>query len=254
MNKLLLEFMRDNEWDDKLKFKNAAIEQMIFVRDTIGENLTHSPVFVVSTHTSKSCLLPVYALKLTNGIEIIMRENFYGWIVSIRSPFEIETIPEFCYGNGVNRDNDISNCYCEGFKNSWVYVYKNKNFNYSTFRIDSNYQLYTLIYLLNNITIDAVTNDEEIKHLSKSVIKMCIEQKMKNHPSLYGIYNVFSRTYIKATDFDFCKENNLETYLCGFDEIEKLINELSERIESFINLKLCFLIEMEKLSWGEDFS
>lgn len=254
MNKLLLEFMRDNEWDDKLIYKNAAIEQMIFVRDTIGKNLTHSPVFVVSTHTSKSCLLPVYALKLTNGIEFIMRENFYGWIVSIRSPFEIETIPEFCYGDGVNRDNDISDCYCEGFKNSWVYVYKNKNFNYSTFRIDSNYQLYTLIYLLNNITTDAVTNDEEMKNFSKSVIKMCIEQRMKNHPLLPVISEVFSRTYTKATDFDFCKENNLETCLWGFGEIEEQINELSARIESFINLKLCFLIEMEKLSWGEDFS
>lgn len=251
MNKLLLEFMRDNEWDDKLIFKNAAFEQMIFVRDTIGEKLTHSPVFVVSTHKSKSCLLPVYALKLTNGIEIIMRENFYGWIVSIRSPFEIETIPEFCYGDGVNRDNDISDCCCEGFKKSWVYVYKNKNFNYSTFRVNDDYQLYTLIYLLNNITIDAVTNDDEMKHFSKSFIKMCIEQKMKNHPSISEIYYVFYRTYIKATDFDFCKENNLETYLCGFDEI---INELPERIESFINLKHCFLIEMEKLSWGENFS
>lgn len=73
MNKLLIEFMRENELSDDLLWKKAAEQQMIFVRDKIGKHLSHSPIFVVSTHMSKSCLLPVYAFRLTNGIEFIMR-------------------------------------------------------------------------------------------------------------------------------------------------------------------------------------
>ena len=130
MNKLLLEFMRETELDEKLIWKKAAEKQMIFVRDTIGAHLTHSPIFVVSTHMSKSCVLPVYAFRLSNGIEFIMRENFYGWVVSIRSPFTIEELPDFCRGDTLcseNPEGDIAECYCEGFSKSWVYKYKNKN-------------------------------------------------------------------------------------------------------------------------------
>ena len=65
MNKLLIEFMRENELDDNLNYKKAAERQMAFVRDKIGMYLTHSPIFVLSTHMSKSCLLPVYGLNRT---------------------------------------------------------------------------------------------------------------------------------------------------------------------------------------------
>ena len=54
-NFTLLEFMRDHKYDDNLIYKDAAIEQMIFVRDSISK-LVKSEVFVISTHTSKSHL------------------------------------------------------------------------------------------------------------------------------------------------------------------------------------------------------
>ena len=58
-NFTLLEFMRDFEYNDNLLWKKKAEEQLIFVRDIIGA-LAKSPIFVVSTHYSKSCLLQEY--------------------------------------------------------------------------------------------------------------------------------------------------------------------------------------------------
>ena len=81
-NFTVLEFMRDFEYNSNLLWKKKAEEQLIFVRDTIGA-LVKSPIFIVSTHYSKSCLLPVYGFMLPNGIRVIMRENFYGWVVSM---------------------------------------------------------------------------------------------------------------------------------------------------------------------------
>lgn len=248
MNKLLLEFMRENDLDDKLLWKKAADRQMIFVRDDIGEHLTKSPIFVVSTHMSKSCLLPVYAFRLTNGIEFIMRENFYGWVVSIRSPFTIEKLPNFCHGDK-NEDgtNDIHEVYCEGFNKSWVYTFKNENFNYSTFRVHSDYDLYVLIYELNQIE---VPHDSKWDKVPASLIEACVNQFMERHPSLDSIYDYFCQTYFKANDYDFCKENNLESLHYGDGQIKAF----AERVEAFDELGKMFNIEMQKLYWGENFS
>ena len=194
MNKLLLEFMRENELDKDLIWKKAAERQEIFVRDEIGMHLTKSPIFVVSTHMSKSCLLPVYAFKLSNGIEFIMRENFYGWVVSIRSPFAIDKLPDFCTGDTLcseNPEGDIHKCYCEGFSESWVYKYKKENFNYSTFRVHDDYDLYTLVYLLNKLEGEKVKDETT----SQLIIKTCIEEIGKRHLSLDSIYNIFTHSY-----------------------------------------------------------
>ena len=90
---LLLQWMRSSEIDDSMCWKNAAERQMCFVRDVLCTNLLKVPVFVVSTHMSKSILLPVYRFRLQNGIIVTARENFYGWSVSIKSPFVVN-LPE----------------------------------------------------------------------------------------------------------------------------------------------------------------
>ena len=74
---LLLQWMRSSEIDDSMCWKNAAERQMCFVRDVLCTDLLKVPVFVVSTHTSKSILLPVYRFRLQNGIIVTARENFY---------------------------------------------------------------------------------------------------------------------------------------------------------------------------------
>lgn len=246
MNKLLIEFMRENELSDDLLWKKAAEQQMIFVRDKIGKHLSHSPIFVVSTHMSKSCLLPVYAFRLTNGIEFIMRENFYGWVISIRSPFTIEKLPDFCKGD---YGADIADCYCEGFHKSWVYKYRNENFCYSTFSINEDYDLYTLVYMLNKLEGRPIIDETD----NQNVLSMCIEQMGKNHPSCDALYDIFYRSYFATTNYDFCKENNLEMYYeSRFNE--EGINEFANRLSKFKDIRLIFLDELGKLQWGENFS
>lgn len=244
--------MRENELSDDLLYKKASERQMIFVRDKIGKHLSHSPIFVVSTHMSKSCLLPVYAFRLTNGIEFIMRENFYGWVVSIRSPFTIEKLPDFCTGDYLcagDYSADIAKCYCEGFRDSWVYKYRNENFCYSTFRVDEDYDLYTLIYMLNKLEGKPIIDETD----SQKVLSLCIEQVSKNHPSCDSIYDIFLHSYFATTDYDFCKENNLETYYeSRFNE--EGINEFANRLSKFKDIRLIFLDELGKVQWGENFS
>lgn len=254
MNELLIEFMRSTELDDDLLWKKAAEHQEIFVRDKIGMHLTKSPIFVVSTHMSKSCLLPVYAFKLSNGIEFIMRENFYGWVISIRSPFTIEKLPSFCHGDGGSEKNyagDISDCYCEGFHDSWVYAFANENFKYSTFRVYDDYDLYTLIYLLNGL--NNVEKEEE-KRYGTDTIKAIITNILSNHKECDSIYDVFKHTFFKATDYSFCKKNGIEdVYILGKAE-EENIKALAERISNNQELHNIFMDEVDKIQWGENFS
>ena len=249
MNELLIEFMRDNELDSNLIYKKAAENQMIFVRDKIGTHLAKSPIFVVSTHMSKSCLLPVYAFKLSNGIEFIMRENFYGWVVSIRSPFTIDKLPDFCHGDGGKDKNyaeDISDCYCEGFRESWVYSFANENFKYSTFRVHEDYDLYTLIYLLNKLN----GTEKEDKTYGKSIIKLITEESMKRHKHCDRIYDIFFHSFFKAEDYHFCKENNIEDHYIG----SKDVDAFAERVANHKELQDLFVDECEKFYWGENFS
>lgn len=253
MNNLLIEFMRTTELDDDLIYKKGAERQEIFVRDMIGRHLAKSPIFVVSTHMSKSCLLPVYAFKLSNGIEFIMRENFYGWVVSIRSPFTIEKLPSFCHGDGgssTNYSGDISECYCEGFRASWVYAFENENFKYSTFRVQENYDLYTLVYLLNQLNGEK----KEEKNYGTSIIKSIVKNALSNHKHCDRIYDIFDRTFFKATDYNFCKNNNIEdVYIDGGVE-DKDIEAFAERVANYQELHNIFVDEMEKVYWGENFS
>ena len=251
MNKLLIEFMRENELSDELLWKKAAEKQMMFVRDQIGSHLTHSPIFVISTHTSKSCLLPVYAFKLTNGIEFIMRENFYGWVVSIRSPFTIEKLPDFCKGDYLCKGNynaDIAACYCEGFHRSWVYKYKNEDFCYTTFRVHEDYDLYVLIYMLNKLEGKHVVDETD----SEEVLSICVKQIGENHPSCDSIYDIFRHSYFATTNYDFCEKNDCKAYYeSRFNE--EGINEFANRLSKFKDIRLMFFDELGKIQWGEGF-
>ncbi len=87
-------------------------EQIVFVRDTISkvfidndkcyeynESSNYDPNYIIpkasvcSTHTSKSIKLPVYRISLPEyHLEITMRENFHGWVVSIDSKYPIPDI------------------------------------------------------------------------------------------------------------------------------------------------------------------
>lgn len=97
----LREWMADNIPDDKLRWKKSAQSQFLFFEDlgravlvrehwADDEMRKASGTYVISTHTSKSVLLPVVELTTPNGIVFTLRENFFNYKVSVNSPFAVE--------------------------------------------------------------------------------------------------------------------------------------------------------------------
>jgi hypothetical protein len=82
----LQEWFNENKVKNEMLWENGYIDQFIFVRDNVGRLITRGEdkVFVISTHTSKSILLPVYSIE-TEGLQIILRNNFYNWKMSVIS-------------------------------------------------------------------------------------------------------------------------------------------------------------------------
>ena len=159
-NEMLLNWMRRWELDDSLYYKTSAIRQVCFMRDEICMRLLKTPCFVISSHVSKSCLLPVYMFRMNNGIEIICRDNFYGWVVSVKTPTpecEVYLPTDLVHGDD---GKDIHHVYCEGFRREWVYSYDDNH--KMTFRVDDDYQLWALMRMLNMENWGWNACDEEV--------------------------------------------------------------------------------------------
>ena len=143
---------RINEPDANLIYAKGLGDQVCFVRDTLYSLLTSSyeelrdnPPLVISTHYSKSVKLPVYQINLKKyGIEIVLRYNFYNWIISIKSDKPLD----FDYMGLFNPSEVIPEVYCEGIPKDKVYGCYEENHSQFTIDIDSKYDLYTFIFLL----------------------------------------------------------------------------------------------------------
>ncbi|WQJ53300.1 MAG: hypothetical protein [Wendovervirus sonii] len=239
-NKTLLEFMRMVDLDEKLIWKKSAERQEIFVRDKICLHLLHTSAYVVSTHYSKSCLLPVYGICMDNGMVVRMRENFYGWVVSIDSPFEFSLPENIVYGdhNDDTDEQNIHSCYCEGFKDEWVYPFKTKNTMQSTFRVHSDYDLYVLFYMLRElgtpIVFDTAMTDEEIRKGANDIIEYHKEE---------DLFSIFYKTF-RAIE----KELNTGLYICTHNKIDEFI----EYIVKYPEVKKVFLQEYSMIRKGEN--
>ena len=225
---LLLHWMRKQEIDDKMIYKNAAIKQECFLRDTICTNLLHTHAFVVSTHMSKSIILPVYAFTMENGIKVICRENFYGWKLSVKLPKDrpyVEIIPEDLLEGGYNEN--ISKCLFEGFKDEWVFEgYKlDKTQRNFSFGIYSDYDFYTVMYMLKHL-YEKEDFSEDVKKLTKEYVVNSINQvydkfgynememtdgwgKPTESRVMSG-WEIFQNTYLHLDDYNFRKDKGLD--------------------------------------------
>ena len=147
-------WIRVNEPNESLIYASGLGEQVCFVRDRLCgllfpdyEKWENNPPLVISTHRSKSVKLPVFKINLEEyGIEMILRYNFYDWKVSINSdkPLEFDFMEVF------NPKDVYSSCICEGFPKDKVYGSYEQNHSQFTIEIDSNYDLYTFVFLLKN--------------------------------------------------------------------------------------------------------
>ena len=169
--------MRQWEIDDKLIWKQAGIDQAVFVRDVLAGGLLGGiPCFAVSQHRSKSVVLPVYGFTMKNGIKIITRYNFYDWKVSVELPRPLPKnyLPTEIFSN----DGDIPDCYLEGFKDEWSY----KNYDPEsetqtkfTVEISHKYKMYLLCFFLKN-AFPEVEFDVDSDHRTVEEIKASIDK------------------------------------------------------------------------------
>ena len=188
---LLLQWMRKWDINDNLIYKQAAIDQACFLRDTICEDLLKTHSFVVSGHTSKSVHLPVYAFTMRNGIKVICRENFYGWMLTVELPQDkphADILPEDIFDCGYK--NCVHSCYFEGFREEWVsegYIPDDLKQRKFSFGIRSNYEFYMAMYLLNKLYPE-IDYSKEAETLTKEFVADMI-RKIYNS---FG-YNEFRR-------------------------------------------------------------
>ncbi|MFB5622471.1 MAG: hypothetical protein ACE5RH_00580 [Nitrosarchaeum sp.] len=151
----LQEWINHNEPKNEMLWKDAFYDQVLFIRDKIPSifatsyeeyELIKNNIEVISTHTSKSILLPVYNIILPNKISFTIRYNFYNWKVSVISPIELECD----FGNICNIEENIDGVYCEGFKNEWVFNSFLQNKKQFTIEIYDKYRLYTFLWIISN--------------------------------------------------------------------------------------------------------
>ncbi len=249
MKQLLLSWLRNDEVDDKMIYKNAAERQEVFMRDSVCNYLLHVPAFVISTHRSKSITLPVYGFTMRNGVKIICRDNFYDWKVSVQLPYrpkEGVIIPKDLVSDGYGKD--IADCYFEGFKEEWVFPAfnpdDNEQLNFSI-EVNNDYRLYTLLYHLSNLL-------DTVKITAPENITADYVEKSINE--LYNKFNVdgdnldggelFFETYHHLTDYDFLKEHNIEKPLW---DVYKDAEAFAEQIVKYPEILNEFLMEKHLL-------
>lgn len=99
--------------------------QAMYVRDCLHKLLAgydeckEYPALVINMHRSKSIDLPVYGIEVpSKELMLIMRCNFYNWIVSVNSLNPIGDV----FGKYLfRRDTDVSPSHAEGFDSEWVH-------------------------------------------------------------------------------------------------------------------------------------
>lgn len=250
--------MREDEIDDKMLWKKAAERQEIFVRDHICTRLLNVPVFVVSTHHSKSIELPVYGFTMRNGIKVYCRENFYGWKLSVELPKErpyADIIPEDLFEDGY-KGKKIPSYNFEGFKDEWCHCsyrldVKQRKFS---FGIYSDYKFYVAMYLLSHlyepvkfdVNSDKVTK-ENVANSIRSIYERFGAYDMRKDESWGGERPVMSpwelmwNTYSKLDNYKFKEKNGLSYE--DVKDIDKDPERFAEMIIRFPELTERFLID-----------
>lgn len=151
-----------NKPSEDMVWHDAFWNQIFFIRDTItyliGNGLSSKEIdklpIVISTHTSKSVLLPVVSLERKDlGIRFILRDNFHNWKLSVISekPIDVD-LDGLCHTDPpIDPDytgDPLHPVYFEGFPRDLVFGYYSSNKNKFSAEIYSNYNLYTVIFLI----------------------------------------------------------------------------------------------------------
>lgn len=148
---------------DEMLWKGAWGHQVAFARDTITQLVgvgldwwEHENIpDVISTHRSKSIILPVYEFSRPDiGLRLIARNNFYNWKLSVISGKPIEANFDGLFYTTPPVDpkytgNELAPCYFEGFPEDLIFgYYAPSNKRKWSAEIGGDYPFYTTIFLI----------------------------------------------------------------------------------------------------------
>ena len=124
-----------------LKFSGAFWNQFSFIDNIFSRLIKTHEIKVISTHLSKSILLPVYKFQV-KGLEVVMRGNFHDWNLTFKvrneCKLDLNLILE-PFGKAV------SYYFHQGFPDEWVcsQPYKEGRKMFSMV-VNNDYELYSL--------------------------------------------------------------------------------------------------------------
>lgn len=148
--------------DETLYYKKAAERQIMDVRDSIARGLLRANAMVISTHRSKSVVLPVYRIDRPDiGLSVVLRENFYNWKLSVLSerPIEANFDGLFYTTPPVEPEytgNYLHPVYFEGFPADLIFGYyePSDKRRWSAELWGGDYALWTTLYLIRKALDD----------------------------------------------------------------------------------------------------
>ena len=152
-----------NEPDEKLIYGKGCHDQIYFVRNVICGSLFFEKEYpnvkaftdewdnalvenepkVISTHCSKSVILPVMEIDLKSvGVKIFLRNNFHDWCISIESEKDIN-----CDFKGLVTDRKG---YFEGLTGKVYCKYSENNKKKFSVVLNNDYEVFTFMWLLRD--------------------------------------------------------------------------------------------------------
>jgi len=152
----LVYWLKENKPAKEMFWYNNFWNQVVFVRDELPKTLVPKNKFeqydrvskdihVISDHTSKSILLPVYELNHYDAeLKLIMRNNFYDWKVSVTSTRPIKAN----FGNIFDPKQPVPSVYCQGFLDSWIFGPYAENPKQFTVEIKDRNELFICLWLI----------------------------------------------------------------------------------------------------------
>jgi hypothetical protein len=148
-----------------LLYRDAAIEQMKFFRDRIavafaprGENeykIRRNFCKIAGWHKSKSVDLPVYYFN-TDVIEVIARENFHNWNVTVIAGQDL-VVPEY-----FQIDSGESYLFFEGMESYRRGPYRDNHREFS-FCVWSDYELYSIMRCIQSQVVPTLSTGQPTK-------------------------------------------------------------------------------------------
>jgi hypothetical protein len=149
----------ENTIKDEMLWKKAATNQMHFVDDLNGlmqnklKESERKQVQVISEHVSKSILLPVYLLQ-RGDLQIILRENFYNWKMSVICSRKIDANFDGLFHTTppIEPDytsNELADVYFEGFPKDLIFdYYEETDKKVWSAKLHNDQILWTTVYLI----------------------------------------------------------------------------------------------------------